>query len=276
MGTSSAAVRPAPAVPWTDRTAAIPPITLNTLLREFEVGAAYQRALLPKIPTIPNYDLISFHRAAHLLSGDYFDCFPLSRGRIGLLVSDASGKGISGALIAQAFRSVVRNLPRDRYDKPAAFMKIANQLLLRTIKRGVFVSAVYAVLDPARNEIIHSNAGHMPMLIHHANTNKVIGYTNHAPVLGVLSAKQFESKIAETTTRLSPRDRLILFTDGVNEAKAPSQVDFGFSHLNARLVRDRQKSSQEMVRNIVDEVDVHRSGWEQSDDITIIAAQRLG
>jgi sigma-B regulation protein RsbU (phosphoserine phosphatase) len=273
MATSSAAAR---SVPWVDRTAVNPPITLNTLLREFEVGAAYQRALLPKLPAVQGYDLFSFHRAAHLLSGDYFDCFPLSKGRVGLLVSDASGKGISGALIAQAFRSVVRNLPRDRYEKPAAFMRIANQLLLRTIKRGVFVSAVYGVLDPARHEITVSNAGHLPMLVHHAQTNKVIGYTNHAPVLGVLSAKQFEAKIAESTLRLSPRDRLMLFTDGVNEAKAPSQLDFGLGHLHARMTRDRLRPSQEMVRNIVDEVDVHRSGWEQSDDITIIAAQRLG
>jgi phosphoserine phosphatase RsbU/P len=273
---TAAARTTTPAVPWTDRTAAVPPITLNTLLREFEVGAAYQRSLLPKLPAVPGYDLVNFHRAAHLLSGDYFDCFPLSKNRLGLLVSDASGKGISGALIAQAFRSVVRNLPRDRYEKPAAFMRIANQLLLRTIRRGVFVSAVYAVLDPVRHEITVSNAGHLPMLVHHAQTNKVIGYTNHAPVLGVLSAKQFETKIAETTIRLSPRDRLILFTDGVNEAKAPSQADFGFGHLHSRMTRDRLKSSQEMLRNIVDEVDVHRSGWEQSDDITIIAAQRLG
>lgn len=275
MGMPSAAARTAPAVPWTDRTAVIPPITLNTLLREFEVGAAYQRSLLPKLPALPGYDLFSFHRAAHLLSGDYFDCFPLARNRVGLLVSDASGKGISGALIAMAFRSVVRNLPRDRYEKPSAFMKIANQLLLRTIRRGVFVSAIYAVLDPVRHEITLSNAGHLPMLIHHANTNQVVATTTNAPVLGVLASRQYEPKITEQTIRLSPRDRLILFTDGVNEAKAPSQADFGFSHLHGRMIRDRLKTSQEMVRNIVDEVDVHRSGWEQSDDITIIAAQRL-
>src|SRR5882672_8702185 len=125
---------------WTDRTTAIPPITLQTLLREFELGAAYQRSLVPTLPEVRGYDLFSFHRAAHLLTGDYFDCFPLARGRIGLLVSDASGKGISGALLASTFRSIVRNLPKDRYERPAHFLKIANHLLLRTIRRGVFVS----------------------------------------------------------------------------------------------------------------------------------------
>jgi len=266
---------PVTRTPWTDRTAANPPITLHTLLREFEVGANYQKSLLPTLPSVAGYDLFSFHRAAHLLTGDYFDCFPLSRGRIGLLVSDASGKGISGALIAMAFRSVVRNLPRDRYEKPAQFMKIANSLLLRTIKRGIFVSAIYAVLDPARHEVVVANAGHLPMLVHHANRDEVVAYSHNAPVLGVLNSKQYESKIAEVTLRLGPRDRFILFTDGVNEAKAPNQSDFGLSHLQNRLIRDRARPSKEMIGNIVEEVDIHRSGWEQSDDITIIAAQRL-
>ena len=103
----------------------------------------------------------------------------------------------------------------------------------------------------------------------------VAGYTRNAPVLGVLTAKQYDPKIAEITVGLSPRDRLLMFTDGINEAKAPSQADFGLDHLNRRMVRDRALKSKEMIANIVDEVDVHRSGWEQSDDITILAAQRL-
>lgn len=271
MSSSSAAS----AVPWADRTAVVPPVTLQTLMREFEVGAAYQRSLLPKFPTILKYDLFNFHRAAHLLSGDYFDCFPLSRGRVGLLVSDASGKGISGALLAGSFRSIVRNLPRERYEKPAAFLKIANQLLLRSIRRGVFVSAIYAVLDPGRHEVTVANAGHLPMLVHQAAKNRVVAHGEHAPVLGVLGPKQYDAKVGEETVRLAPMDRLLLFTDGINEAKAPSQADFGFTHLERRLARDCTKPTRVMIQNIVDEVDVHRSGWEQSDDITIIAAQRM-
>lgn len=259
---------------FTDRTAVVPPITLHTLLREFEVGASYQRSLLPKLPALPGYDLFNFHRAAHLLSGDYFDCFPLAKGRLGLLVSDASGKGISGALIAMAFRSVVRNLPRDRYEKPKQFMTLANSLLLRAIRRGVFVSALYAVVDPVKHEVTVANAGHLPMLVHHADRNQVIGYSQHGPVLGVLTAKQYEPKISEVTVKLGPRDRLLLFTDGVNEAKAPSQADFGLTHLRNRMIRDRFRPSEELIRNLVEEVDIHRSGWEQSDDITILAAQR--
>src|SRR5262245_28468514 len=100
-------------VPWGDKSGGAPPVTLNTLLREYEAGAAYQKSLLPALPPVPGYDLFSFHRAANLLSGDYFDCFPLSKGRLALLVSDASGKGICGAMLAMAFRAVVRNMPPD-------------------------------------------------------------------------------------------------------------------------------------------------------------------
>jgi sigma-B regulation protein RsbU (phosphoserine phosphatase) len=259
---------------WSDRATAVPPITLQTLLREFEGGASYQRSLIPKLPPVPDYDLYKFQRAAHLLSGDYFDCFSLARGRLGLLVADASGKGISGALVAVGFRSVIRNLPRDRYEMPRRFITAANTLLIRSVRRGIFVSAIYAVLDPARHEVTVANAGHLPMLVHHADRNEVVAYAKHGPVLGVLSTKQYESEISETTVQLRPRDRLILFTDGVNEAKAPSQDDFRLSHLYHRLLRDRAKSSKDMIRNVVDEVDIHRSGWEQSDDITIVAAQR--
>src|SRR5262245_185513 len=274
---SSARRIPLPRFPshWTERATAVPPLAFNTLLKEFEAGARYQRALHPTLPQVPHYDLYSFHRGAHLLSGDYFDCFPLPGGRVGLLISDASGKGISGALTAMAFRAVVRNLTEERYERPAHFMRVANSLLLRVVKRGVFVSAIYAVLDPERHEVTFANAGHLPLLVHHAATNKISTHGHNGPVLGVLPTKHYESKIGEITLRLAPHDRLLLFTDGVNEAKAPSQLDFGFSHLHTRLLRDRELPSKQIIRNIVEEMDVPRSGWEQSDDITILAAQRL-
>lgn len=277
---SSARRIPLPRFPahWTKGPAgeaAVPPLAFHTLMREFEQGSRYQRALLPTLPEVPDYDLCSFHRGAHLLSGDYFDCFPLPRGRVGLLVSDASGKGISGALTAMAFRAVVRNLPNERYERPAHFMKVANSLLLRVVRRGIFVSAIYAVLDPARNEITLANAGHLPLLVHHAATNKITTHGHNGPVLGVLPTRQYESKIGEITLRIAAGDRLLLFTDGVNEAKAPSQLDFGVSHVHHRLLQDRDLASKTMIQNIVDQVDIHRSGWEQSDDITILAAQRL-
>src|SRR6185503_18704373 len=82
------AIRNTP-VTWGDKKSGAPPVTLNTLLREYEAGAAYQKSLQPTLPAVPGYDLFSFHRAANLLSGDYFDCFPLAKGRLGFLVSDA-------------------------------------------------------------------------------------------------------------------------------------------------------------------------------------------
>ena len=277
---SSARRIPLPRFPahWTTApggSAPVPPMAFQTLMREFEQGSRYQRALLPTLPQLPGYDLTSFHRGAHLLSGDYFDCFPLARGRIGLLISDASGKGISGALTAMAFRAVVRNLPNERYERPAHFMKVANSLLLRVVRRGIFVSAIYAVIDPARHEITFANAGHLPLLVHHAANNTITTHGHNGPVLGVLPSKQYAEKIGEITLRLAVNDRVLLFTDGVNEAQAPSQLDFGFSHLHSRLIQDRDVASKEMINNIVEQMDIHRSGWEQSDDITILAAQRL-
>src|SRR4051812_40580737 len=94
MHSSAARIR-IPKGPWADRKAA-PPVTLQTLLKEFELGASFQKSLQPTLPPVPGYDLFLFNRAAHLLTGDYFDCFPLANGRVGLLVADASGKGISG------------------------------------------------------------------------------------------------------------------------------------------------------------------------------------
>ena len=273
MHSSAARIR-IPKGHWAERKTA-PPVTMDTLLKEFEQGAAFQKSLQSTAPPLPGYDLFTFSRAAHLLTGDYFDYFPLADGRVGLLVADASGKGIPGALLAMAFRSVVKNLPRDRYERPCLFMKTVNSLLHRVIRRGLFVSAIYGVLDPARHEITVSNAGHLPMLVYHVERGIVAGYARNAPVLGVLPASQYEPKIAEITVRLSPRDRLLMFTDGVNEAKAPTQADFALRHLNRRMVRDRAVKSKELIANIVDELDVHRSGVEQSDDITIIAAQRM-
>jgi sigma-B regulation protein RsbU (phosphoserine phosphatase) len=252
---------------------------LEALLQDLEAGAKYQQALLPQHPPdLPGYDFAAYYRPARTVSGDFFDYLPVSPGRLGLVIADTSGKSIPACLVAMMCHLLFRVRPEPAAP-PARVLSQVNGLLLGNIKRGTFVSAVYGVLDAARHELTAANAGHLPVVLWRSREKIAAPYRAHGPVLGVLAPGVFEREMekaqSEVTIPLGPGDRFVLLTDGVNEAMAPGNKEFGMEHLRQRLKAESDRPSEEFLRHIVEQIEVHRGGGEQSDDITLVTARRL-
>jgi sigma-B regulation protein RsbU (phosphoserine phosphatase) len=248
---------------------------LEALLQDLEAGAKYQQALLPQAPPrVPGYDFATYYRPARTVSGDFFDLRPLAGGKLGLVIADASGKSIPAALVAMMAHLLFRVQPEPD-GPPARVLTNVNRLLLGNIRRGTFVSALYAWLDPALHELTLANAGHLPAVVWHSRAKVATTHRPPGSVLGVLPPDDYEAAVQEETVPLEAGDRFVLMTDGVNEAMAPGEREFGMEHLRKHLKNESDTPSAIFLKGIIERIELHRGGGDQSDDITIVTARRL-
>lgn len=248
---------------------------IEALLEDLAVGAKYQQVLLPQVtPPLSDYDFATYSRPARTVSGDFFDLRPLSDGKLGLVIADASGKSIPAALVSMMCHLLFRVQPEPDAP-PARVLSIVNRLLNGNIKRGTFVSAIYAWLDPAAHALTIANAGHLPVVVWHSKAKVATTHRPPGPVLGVLGPEAYDREIREEAVSLEPGDRFVLITDGVNEAMAPGEREFGMEHLRRQLKAESDAPSAQFLKGITDKIELHRGGGDASDDITIITGRRL-
>ncbi len=245
------------------------------VLQDLAAAAEYQQSLLPKGPVnVPGYEFGMVFRPARTVSGDFYDFIPLSDGKLGIAVADASGKGMPAALASMTCRAMLRTQPEPDAP-PARVMANLNRLLFRNIKSGMFITGIYAILDPCQHTLAVANAGHLPLVVWRSKAKVATIYPSRGPVLGVLPPASYEASIKEELIQLEAGDRMMMFTDGINEAMAPGQREFGMEHLRRRLRSDSDGPTESLIANLTAQIDIHRGGSEQSDDITLVTARRM-
>ncbi len=246
-----------------------------SLHEDVQAGAEYQRDLMPRTPpALPGYDLAFTFKPARAMSGDFFDFLALDARRTAIVVADASGKGIPASLLAVMAQLCFRARP-DPGASAARTLAAVNAMLHGNLKRGTFLTGIYAVLDAGRHELSMANAGHLPAVVWHSRQRIATAHRSNGPVLGVLAPAPFEASVNEETVPLAPGDRFVFFTDGMNEAMAPGQKEFGMEHLRKRLMAQSDGPSADFLRDLTSQLDLHAAGGEQSDDITIVTGRRL-
>lgn len=250
-------------------------ISAESAVEEIHAGHEYQRELLPKEPPeIPGYEFGFTFIPARGVSGDFYDFILLPDGRLGIVNADASGKGVAAGLATMTCRAMLRAQPEPEAGPARAFANV-NAMIRGNIRSGMFVSAAYGILDPATHVLTVANAGHLPVVIWHSRQKVATVHPSKGPVLGVLPAEAYDVAIQEEEIPLGPGDRFVMLTDGLNEAMAPGQKEFGMEHLRRRLQAESDGPSREFLRHLMSQIDIHRSGGEQSDDITIVTGRRL-
>lgn len=238
---------------------------------ELTIATEIQTKLLPdRIPQIPGYDLYSFYASAKEVGGDYYDFLVIDPTHLGIVVADVSGKGIPGSMVMTMVRSLIR-LASHRETSPAETLKKVNRILAKDIRRGMFVTAIYAVLDVSRKVLTVSSAGHNPMVYFSAKTGEARQVNPPGIALGFDKGRTFDENIKEEAIELAPGDRIALYTDGVVEAMDERQEEFGMERFMEIVGRGEAANAKELTNLMVQALEEHRGKAEQSDDITITA-----
>ncbi len=228
--------------------------------RELASVAAIQRSLLPEVlPAIPTLDLAAHYQTSRRAGGDYYDFLPLPNGRWGILVADVSGHGTPAAVIMAVVHSLVLTAPADVDDPPGRLLAFVNDRLAAryTNGGGTFVTAFYGVYDPATRSLTYASAGHPSPLLRRACSGGVVNIdgTRGLP-MGIDAGERYPT----ATVQLSPGDVLMVYTDGLSEARSPAGAFLGADGLSAVLAAARGSAADVLAATLAAVERVHRRG----------------
>jgi phosphoserine phosphatase RsbU/P len=231
--------------------------------REAQEARQIQEALFPKSsPLVPGYRITGLSVPAGAVGGDWYDFIPLSQGRWGLVLADASGKGTPAALMMSAGRGILRSLA-ENCTQPGEVLDCLNRLLLNDFPVGRFVTMLYAVLDPAARTLTIANAGHPWPLLANGNAAHVISGANGLPI-GFT-----QEKFSQTQVELPPGSRVLFYSDGISEAEDSSGEDYG----SRRLPQLLNSHCEICAEEVLDDVRAFAAGHGLQDDATAIVVK---
>ena len=192
---------------------------------ELRAARVIQQQLLPKeMPSLPGWRIAAYYRPAREVGGDFYDFLELPEGQIAIVTGDVSGKGIPAALVMATTHTILRG-DAPGLLSPGEVLERANDRLYPDIPANMFVTCLYAVLDPKTGRLRYANAGHnLPYL---ATTEGVTELRATGMPLGAMPGMTYE----ENEAHLAPDESVLLHSDGLVEAHDPSGEMFGFSRL---------------------------------------------
>jgi len=229
-----------------------------------------QFRLLPDAaPELEGYEMESLCIPTHEIGGDYYDYIPLDDGKLGIVIADVSGEGISAALIMTAFRALVRTHARSRLE-PAGIARALNAILPEYTGQKNFVTLFYGELDPKNGSLQYANSGHNPPLLMRAYGGLEI-LSRTGPLLGVLNSARFTS--AEVV--ISPGDTLVLYTDGIVETMSPKDAIFGTARLIGLAKRCQGIPPADFIQAIIHETQSFSGQEIYLDDCAIMVLRCL-
>ncbi len=235
--------------------------------QELQVARRIQQASLPKVvPQLEGWQITPFYRPAREVGGDFYDFHPLSEGRLGLVVGDATGKGVPAALVMSTTCGMLQLAAQaSESSSPSEVLERVNEALTVRIPSNMFVTCFYAILEPKSASLKYANAGHDLPYLHRTSSGEAEELRATGMPLGLMPGMSYEEK----EIVLEAGEAALLYSDGLVEAHDPEGEMFGFPRLRALVAEHGEQRSLgdfllEELYSFVGE------SWEQEDDITLL------
>lgn len=241
---------------------------LVSIQHDFNISREIQQAILPKnfppFPDEPSFDIYASMVAANEIGGDFYDFFIIDKHRLGFVIGDVSGKGISAAIFMAVCRTLIHATGL-KGDSVNECMRYVNNLLCKESVSSMFVTVFYGILNTLSGEVDYVNAGHNPPYILSSSGIRQVEMTNGL-ALGVLDDFNFESK----KIQLQRDDQLLLYTDGVIEAFNLEQTAYGEKRFENFLNHHLNLPIETIIKKSFSDVNDFVDGAPRSDDITLL------
>jgi serine phosphatase RsbU (regulator of sigma subunit) len=262
-------------------------VELKRFDQEMRIAAEVQQRLFPqRQPQLATLDFAGSCWPAGGVSGDTYDFLELAPGKLGMLLADVCGKGMSAALLMATVQACVRTHGTILGDRCDDVMARVNAMLYEATDCGRFVTMFYAVYDDASRRLIYSNAGHpSPLVIHRgaaaewqqnhctarASSEFCVRLDSSTPPLGIFS----ELAPSQQVIYLLPGDWLLIFSDGIPEAVDDAGQEFGADRIAEVVAQHEVGTAAEALGAVLRDVLQHCGGQPQRDDMTLIVAHVL-
>jgi steroid delta-isomerase-like uncharacterized protein len=242
----------------------------QSIEQELRVARSIQQASLPKeVPQLEGWVISPFYRPAREVGGDFYDFHLLSEGQLGMVVGDATGKGVPAALVMSTTCGMLQLAAQASYSpSPGEVLERVNETLLARIPPNMFVTCFYAILDPRSASLRYANAGHDLPYLRRRNGDAEELRARGMP-LGLMPGMSYEEK----EIVLDAGQSVLFYTDGLVEAHDPEGEMFGFPRLRALVAEHAEEKS--LGDLLMEELySFTGKSWKQEDDITLLTLER--
>jgi serine phosphatase RsbU (regulator of sigma subunit) len=245
-------------------------LEMETVKRELAIAATIQQRILPEsLPTIDGYDISGINLPAIEVCGDYYDCMQINENKYALIMADVSGKGIPAALLVSSLQASLRIYFET--DQPLILLaEKLNKLIYQSTTADKYLTMCICVLDIKSGTLEALNAGHNPPLIVHNDQT----LTSIAPGGIPIGMADLGLSYQTAEYQLALGESILMFTDGITEAMDINENMYEDERLEAFYIKNRQKSAQEFVGDLINDVYQFVGGASQSDDITVLYLKR--
>ncbi len=238
---------------------------------ELRIASQLQTTLLPESPPeVDGLELVGWSQPSREVGGDFYDFIELEPGKVAIVLGDATGKGLSAALLITQCASILRAIS-GHVREPGELLRLTNEEFYRRVgATHRFVTLSLVVIDTNRGVATFANAGHPPPILMNGSVDKYEWVTVATGFpLGIV--KDAEFNIQEVS--LEFEDTIVIYSDGVTEAQNAERELYGEERVDAFLGSVANASKEDILNGLRDDAERHMAGQEHSDDMTIVVAR---
>lgn len=237
---------------------------------ELKIAKQVQSKLLPAVLEGGNdFEIAAFSEAADEVGGDYYDAYRIDEQRVALIIGDVSGKGTSAAFHMAQMKGIFHGLAQLNLD-PKEFLVRANHAISTGLDKSSFITVSFFIIDESKKIVEFARAGHCPTLFYDERERASKYFTNKGLGLGIIRTNDFENYIQVSSFEYKPGDVMVLYTDGITEAKNSSNDEYGYERLKAVLKENSNMSSEEIQVSIIGDLYEFCEQNELDDDYTTV------
>ena len=237
---------------------------------ELKIASSVQESLIPKtFPSDSWFEISCFSQAAKEVGGDFYDFLQLSEGRIAIIIGDVSGKGISAAFHMAQMKGIFHGLMQDDLE-PVKFMVKANQALTHCLERTSFITSALYIIDYKLKGLFFARAGHCHTLYYNSMTEETFYFNTEGLGLGIIRDNTYGKRIHNMHYDYNPGDVMVIYTDGIVEARNKNQEEYGEDRLREMLTQTYHLEADDIKYAIINDVNEFSQDMPIHDDQTLI------
>lgn len=248
----------------------------NKLDFDLRLASSVQQYLLPRtLPENNDLDFAVKYIPQQLIGGDFYDCFKLPDERIGMVIGDVSGKGISAAILMAICQTKLRYIAMTK-NTPSETLVEVNRELVNSMRMDMFITIIYAIIEKDASKITLARAGHERPLLYRAEDKSTTEIMSPGMAVGMAGPEIFDNSIKDIEIAFARGDMFVTYTDGLTEATNASMEEFSSERLSNTVTNLGTRSASDMADEIISAVNkfTHRKS-EFKDDLTLLAVKRI-
>jgi serine phosphatase RsbU (regulator of sigma subunit) len=234
--------------------------------KEMEAARKVQQFIIPDNFSYIKYpNITGRYFPMEDIGGDFFDCYPLPNGNVGILIADVTGHGIPAALIV-TMTKMIFSIYAPQYKSTSALLAKVNTEIRKMLMDNQYITAFYLIYEAEKGIIRFTNAGHSRPMLYRSAAQKVITLDTSGFFIGIINDPQYEEK----AIRINKDDRLFLFTDGITELKNVERKEYGEDNLAHFLMNNKEVHGAQFCEMLHKVLMTYSHKNTQTDDISYL------